>query len=712
MRKSVFALFALASAFEASACGPEFPQNLLDDRAATLADLPQRGFAREAASLLPAPDRPFTANERADWIYTEAVTREQVERTWLGGAAEVAALARGRADAASAYAAATGLPEEARRYLAGAAAYERGAIGEALERFATVLELPVEERRHYGPWALHMQGRLLAAREPDRARAAFVQLRETVAAGAEDPLGLALDSYGAQARLLLDAGDVTGATRLYAQQAAQGSKFGWTSLLRVARRLVSDETALAAAARDPLLRQLVAVHLATRSDFFEGEDEAPELPDAALRFVDALEREKLDRVEGAGRLAALAYRSGRYELAARFVAMGEDGLAAWVRAKLALRAGDLDAATRAYAQAAREFPRDEPDPDGERVDTRRPGVDYCRVRGESGTLALARGEYVAALAHFLAANDWEDAAFVAERVLTVDELVAYVAQEAAHPSREEAARIGADLTPPLRALLARRLLRSERWDEALGHFDDATLRFKAQEYVDARRAALRGGRIERAQAWQQAAAIARVDGLELLGYEFAPDLAVWEGAYPNPYSFGYAAAGREVSSGSPVAHPPVLAIAAGPGDGERARVAASEARPDRRFHYRFVAADFAARAAELVPQRSQAYAALLCEAAGYVINDDGGLATGYWLRYVAHGAYLPWTGNFGHACEVPDFPAAAQRLRAERIAAVKRYVRKALPFAAAPVALVLVLGVLGWRRRVSRKANLAMVSTT
>lgn len=710
MRKSVFALFALASAFEASACGPEFPQNLLDDRAATLADLPQRGFAREAASLLPAPDRPFKANERADWIYTEAVTREQVERTWLGEGAAVAALARGRADAVSAYATATGLPEEARRYLAGAAAYERGAVGEALERFAAVLELPVEERRRYGPWALHMQGRLLATREPDRARAAFVQLRETVAAGAEDPLGLALDSYGAQARLLLDAGDVTGATRLYAQQAAQGSKFGWTSLLRVARRLVSDETALAAAARDPLLRQLVAIHLATRSDFFEDEGEVPELPDAALRFVDALEREKLDRVEGAGRLAVLAYRSGRYELAARFAAMGEDGLAAWVRAKLALRVGDFDAATRAYAQAAREFPRDEPDPDGG-VDTRRAGVDYCRVRGESGTLALARGEYVAALAHFLAANDWEDAAFVAERVLTVDELVAYVAQEAAHPSREEAARVSADLAPPLRTLLARRLLRSERWDEALGHFDDAALRVKAQEYVDARRAALRGGRIERAQAWQQAAAIARVDGLELLGYEFAPDLVAWEGGYPNPYSFGYAAIGREVPSGSPAPHPPALAIAAGPGEGERARVAASEAHPDRRYHYRFVAADFAARAAELVPQRSQAYAALLCEAAGYVINDDGALATGYWLRYVAHGAYLPWTGNFGHDCEVPDFPAAAQRLRAERIAALKRYARKALPYAAAPVALALVLGVLGWRRRASRKTNAAIAST-
>lgn len=697
MRRNFVALLALASAFEAAACGPEFPQSLLDDRAATLADLPRPGFAGEAANLLPAPARPFTANERADWIYAAAVTREQAERAWLGDAADVAALARGRADAASAYAAAAGLPEEARRYLAGAAAYAQGANDEALARFAGVLELPAGERRRYGPWALHMQGRLLAPRAPERAAAAFGQLRETVAAGAEDPLGLALDSYGAQARLRLDAGDLPGAARLYAQQAAQGSRFGWTSLLYVARRIVADEGELAAAVRDPLLRQLVAIHLATRGDFDANDAEGPALPDAALQFVDALDGAGLDRVEGAGRLAALAYRSGRYELAGRFAASGDDGLAAWVRAKLALRAGDAEAATRAYAQAARAFPREEPDPDGEQPGTRRPGADYCRVHGESGTLALERGEYVAALAHFLAAGDWEDAAFVAERVLTVDELVAYVAQEAMPPAAAGATRVGGDLVSSLRALLARRLLRAERWDESIGYFDDASLRAKAQDYVGARRAATRGGRIQRARAWHWAATLARVDGFELLGYEFAPDLVAWGGAYPNPYSFGYAASRRETSP----------AFAAGPGEAERARVEASGAQPDRRYHYRYVAAGFAARAAELVPARSQAYAALLCQAAEYVINDDAALATAYWRRYVEHGAYLPWTGNFGHECEVPDFPGAARRLRAERIAALKHHAKKALPYAGATVALALVLGALGWRRRAARRANAA-----
>ena len=52
-----------------------------------------------------------------------------------------------------------------------------------------------------------------------------------------------------------------------------------------------------------------------------------------------------------------------------------------------------------------------------------------QLLGELGVLSLSRGDFSQALDALLRANFWEDAAYVAERVLTVDELKAYVDRE-------------------------------------------------------------------------------------------------------------------------------------------------------------------------------------------------------------------------------------------------------------------------------------------
>src|SRR5690242_18882752 len=93
---------------------------------------------------------------------------------------------------------------------------------------------------------------------------------------------------------------------------------------------------------------------------------------------------------------------------------------------------------------------------------------------------------------------WPDSADVAERVLNVDELKSFVDAHAAKPVAKPAAPGSedgngygnpAESATALRTLLARRLLRAERYDDALKYFDDAELKKKAQAYVDARRAA-------------------------------------------------------------------------------------------------------------------------------------------------------------------------------------------------------------------------------
>jgi hypothetical protein len=706
----VLAIAGLFTAVPTLACGPDFPNVLLDDRAGTLANLPEGSFAREIAALVPVPATRFKLNEAAEWIYTEhSATRESVERQWLGDRFDRAQAARAQVDATRAYAAGEGLPEDARRYLAGAAAFAHGDAAEAQHRFASVLELPQAQRAHYSIWALYMRGRSLAGNDPQQALTAFASVRERVAAGAEDPLGLALDSYGEEARIHLDSGEIPAAVRLYAEQAAQGSRFGEASLMRAAERVLRKRELLEGAVRDPLTRQLLAIYLRTRGEP-DGRDAgdgdaaaAPNAPSASEAFLKAVEKQGIADIEGAAQLAAFAYQSGRYELAGKFAAKSHAGLAAWVRAKLALRAGDVNAAAAAYADAAKAFPVETPVKWGA-PGSRDADEDYCRVQGEAGTLSLARGEYVAAMEHLYAAAPVyaADASFVAERVLSVDELRDFVVARAGNalppPPANSPSEDHAGPARPLRALLARRLLRAERWDEAIGYFDDPALRTKAQAYADARRATTRGGSIEQAEAWYRAAKLAREDGLELIGYEFDPDMASWGGEFENVYNFGHAASRRGDEAARDAA-PPALPFATGPVAGERARVAASQAVPDKRFHYRYVAADYAARGAERVPHRSQAYAALLCTATGFVLNDDLDLAHGYWRRYVKNGPHVEWAENFGTQCQAPDFPAAARRLHAERVATIKHYLRKSLPYAAGFAVLAMIASFLLWRRR-------------
>ena len=143
-------------------------------------------------------------------------------------------------------------------------------------------------------------------------------------------------------------------------------------------------------------------------------------------------------------------------------------------------------------------------------------------------------------------------------------------------------------------------MRVGRRDEALAYFDDPAMRKKAEALIAAHRDEHAWSASARAQALYAQARITRADGLELLGTELAPDNAEWDGSFP-PQDL-------------PATSKAVVFV----GNGEAARVAASTAQPDARFHYRYVAADLAQQAAALLPPRSQAYAAVMCEATGWM----------------------------------------------------------------------------------------------
>lgn len=703
---------ALAAASASQACGPDFPHELLSDRHGSVFDLVDGTFDFEAARLQPRGAAAFKPVENL-WL-APGEARSELEKKELGadGYAKAENM-RLAADDAAAWAAGEGLSEEVRLYTAGARAFHAGEYELAQQRFAAVLALEPAQQAKRGLWARYMIGRLaLNAAEggagldaaqlqaqAEAAAKAFQDVRAAAAAGASDPEGLAVASLGEEARLHLNRGDMPGAVRRYAEQAAQGSASGRASLLFLARRLFADEKELQAAMGDPLLQQLLAIYVFTRSNEFQIEQDDGRVKANPLeeRYYAAVAAAPEASLAGVDRVAAAAYRAGRYDLAAKLAPRSDSALAQWVRAKLALRNGDDKAAAEAYAQASRAFPRDESwgtsiDEDYN-YESLRPA---CRVDGERAILALGRGDYVEALRllHAGRGQYWLDEAQVAERVLSADELKQFVDANVpapaptAAPKAEEDSWVAPHPDQQLRSLLARRLLRLQRYDEALAYFPEAERKIAA-DYVQALRAAAGGSRTERAGNLFRAARLARESGMEILGMELAPDAAVFGGNY-------------EWSTPALAEQDKKLV-----GADEAARVAASAAQPDQRFHYRHVAADLAAQAAELVPARSQAYAALLCSATGWLINRDAEKAQGYYRRYLKNGAYVAWGGVFGSsasACPAPDFAAAAQRQRLEQMRWIKRTLRQAAPFVAGGLLLLVVGGVLLWRRRKSQTA--------
>src|SRR5439155_4551926 len=147
-----------------------------------------------------------------------------------------------------------------------------------------------------------------------------------------------------------------------------------------------------------------------------------------------------------------------------------------------------------------------------------------QILGELGVLRLARGAYTEAVDAFLRSGFWMDAAYLAERVLTVDELRGYVDQAWPRVSVEQIAeekeKYGAvatathTLRKKIRYLLARRLTRSFRGDVARAYYHSGCVTrfdFLAQALRLAWDESLPTN--NRAHAFMQAAFITRTNGM-------------------------------------------------------------------------------------------------------------------------------------------------------------------------------------------------------
>ncbi len=640
----------------ALACGPDFPMRLLDNRGQSLAELPEGNFSFEVSRLSHAINGLKNVTAGADYSDEpdSVALRDQAEQVGLSAEQQLLVKhLRSLTDARQVETEGAQLPPELRWYLAGAVAFGAGDSALAASYFKKVLALPAEQRATRSTWAAYSLGRALFAMSaeadaaPDlleQSAKAFEQTRQLSIDGFSDPLELGVASLGEEARVVRTAGDWNRAIELYATQNLHGSAVGYTSLkLLMADLMTLPEDQVAELLKGQPVQQLVTASLISRLGWSFGDQPANE-----QKMIKLLQNSTRGSLDNADHLAAMNYQQGDYASAKAFLEhAGDGGLAWWLRAKLAVRDGDKTAAAAAYAKAAQAFPQNE-----SWGDRRTPDYDYeslqpkCRVEGESAILALQRGDYLQAFDQLYRSQGiyWFDAATVAERVLTLEELKQYVDTQVPAPppltQQERDNYVPLPVAASLRNLLGRRLLREGHYEEALAYFDNDGLRHKARLYGEQRQAADSAWwPTRRAAALFNAAWTAREWGMDILGYEMAPDYATLGG--------NFILENAELKVGPLVA------------EDEVKRQQASAAQPDQRYHYRFVATALASKAADNLPHTSQAFAAVLCEASGW--NSSLAEQSAIYQRYVKEGPYVEWAADFGHQCPYPDFENADKR---------------------------------------------------
>jgi len=505
------------------------------------------------------------------------------------------------------------LPKEFALYARGAAAYRSEAWDDAIAQWTELLALPPGDRRFRTVWAAYMNG-MASWRKEDfpEAEKWFAQTRQHVKDGFKDSQDMGNGSLGWSGRALLDQGRFAEAINRYVEyaQIADYQESGLVSLDMVCAQAGRSKTDLAVLAEDPVARDVYTVWVVSHSRMASSRKEWLD----AIRTLPA-DVETLEPY----RLARIAYDSGEFDQAAAWLDRVEpptpDGQ--WLRAKLLAREGKLAEATEVlHALDESLKPTDE-----RRIRDR--GDPWLTIsegdmmRAERGVLLLQQQQYAGALEEFLRAEFFPDALYIAERVLTMPELEQFIQTHAEDPAFTtprkrngedcflDAYSYGPCTTPMalLRYVLAMRLARNGEWAKAAPLYpatpDAWALRrsFRTPPPDDYSGKAIRIGQLlqrgrdtsqpvrERAQNLLEAGKMMRQYGLELTGTFLEPDWAI-VGAnldWPEVARIGHKNAEF------------------GPSQDELDRYQQHTPRVDKRFHYRYVAADVMWECAELMP---------------------------------------------------------------------------------------------------------------
>jgi hypothetical protein len=575
-------------------------------------------------------------------------------------------------------------------YHRGADAYRLGPThyDDAKKAWQALLNRPAAERHYRSVWAAFMLGKLaMKAGDPDAAKW-FEQTRDLARQGFADSLGMAADSYGWEGRSEWKQNHPEKAAPLFLTQLALGDESAVVSLKALIPDRVSiygmlnygpdpqedtqgdnsvglpaDATTLAAlkaAAADPLLQRLVTAHILATGwgGWYPGN--APTKTNArSQRWLQIINEVKPATVQDAEYLGWLAYMGGDYKEAKRWLDLSKSTspAASWLRAKLQLRDGNLEGALKSLAGAVDTLrspalytgwtagPYANPSQSGPTyiMSADDDGWTMAQaVSGDFGLMHLDHANFVQAMDILLKGGLWEDASFIAERVLTANELKAYVdplpvppssaAPEPEPPfSNDTGPNAPESYSTQLRNLLGRRLVREDRYAEAAKY-----LAAPYDKIVQKYSAALKDGantslpKEKRAQALFTAAWLARFDGMELMGTEVAPDGFDFGGGFEDTDLAQERLSSEHVQQGyADGSDAPLDKNVDHASKREIQRLKKNTIDPDKRYHYRYVAAALAMRAATLLPDNTEELADVVNTAGNWIKNQDEKLGDRY-----------------------------------------------------------------------------------
>lgn len=587
--------------------------------------------------------------------------------------------------------------EELALYQEGADAYNKDDFPTAEAAWKKLLSLPEAKRKERSVWAEYMLGRMaIKAKTPEGAPEHFANARKLAKAGFSDEQGLAAASYGWEAHMHMEK-DPAKAIELYLRDLATGNARAYISLKWCVRDAffpvegaVDDPDfpkpkigaiPMETAAQSPLLRQVLtrwflAMEMDINSQYaasYEGDAVKPQSV-----WLKLLEKHA-PAAEEADRLAWLAYRSGEYDQAQRWLKLvpKETGMSGWLTAKLALRNGDAKKAAAAMDKAQAAITQ-EGTLEVTSTESHIPMQKFVAL-ADQATIQLSQDKFADALTNFLKAGYWVDAAYVAERVLTLAELQEYVNQNYPKPAKREETHLEDELnrviTLPeapdqeplgknesehydilkseisdgviafdspraqdaiawrLRWLLARRMVREDQEAAARPYFP-RVMQPVLDQYLAAISTAKekKTAKADAAKAWWKAAWIARYAGMELMGTEGIPDDNWEEGIYStanvviarrtglHPDDVDYIEEKDEATK------PPKLTkkvkFSIPPSAEEKRRLAKHILAYEYRYHYRWVAAALAKKAAALLPDGSEEKADVLNNAGTWMFSRD------------------------------------------------------------------------------------------
>ncbi|MCP4645122.1 MAG: hypothetical protein GY851_32070 [bacterium] len=525
----------------------------------------------------------------------------------------------------------TKLPKEFVLYAEGAALYGAMKYEEAVEVWSSLLALPESERQYRSTWASFMCGKAWLKADPAKAAPYFEQTRKLAHAGFVDSLDLATASLGWQGRAGIDSGDYYDSIRCYTLLLKTGTDEGIgiaaASLPIPCGRVVSTRSVDPRLINDPDCFNVMTLYALSRRDLYRrGSGSA-----VARSWLRAIVDAGVDPQQAsAGRLAWLAYEGGKFTHAGKWAAQAGPSCpyGLWVQAKLAMRSGKSDDAVRIMRACVDALPDDESwrlIHGGDRIVNARK-----HARGQLGVFLLELEDYPGALEAFMRGGYREDAAYVAERIMTIDELEAFIKMHEGdttfHVPASNSWHRGTLGMSALRHLCARRLIRMGEHERASAYFPSDKADGLKSAFDNLARALSEGrdsslSRAHRADRLFFAAEIMRQWGMDLYGTEFLPDMAVWGGAYD------WHAPARITKGNIPTE--------------EAKRYRAHAPTPDKRFHYRYKAADLMWECAKLLPDNDPMTAKALYTGGMYIAKRDPEAADKFYKALVRRCRKLP-----------------------------------------------------------------------